>query len=146
MLWDLSLWESHANLCPITPGDILHCYALVVCAPHHTHTVLPARSLDANSMLGPRRTIINSCPALKSFKPAPWAPRGHSQTIWGAFVTTQDNYVYEREMVIMVDRVKVALDWCHPKGSAPVSEDAPIVLCLHGIGECCGENSEEATG
>mmetsp|Transcript_2835 Transcript_2835/g.7075 ORF Transcript_2835/g.7075 Transcript_2835/m.7075 type:complete len:481 (-) Transcript_2835:46-1488(-) len=79
------------------------------------------------------RTIINSCPALKSFKPAPWAPRGHSQTIWGAFVTTQDNYVYEREMVIMVDRVKVALDWCHPKGSAPVSEDAPIVLCLHGI-------------
>jgi predicted alpha/beta-fold hydrolase len=84
-------------------------------------------------------SLVAACPSIHSFRPLWWARGGLAQTLVPSLVltlalttTTGDRYRYRyrRELFTLPhDGVQVALDW---KGG--VAEQAPIVLCLHGLG------------
>lgn len=76
------------------------------------------------------RAIIDSVPALQSFKNCPWASGAHAQTFF-SLIKFGKRPTPRRDVVVMADGVQVVLDWF----DAPDTPlDAPLVVTLHGIG------------
>ena len=62
------------------------------------------------------------------FRPAWWLPGPHLQTLWAALFRRRGKPALERERVVLPDGDFLDLDW-----NGHRSEDAPLVLLLHGL-------------
>ena len=76
------------------------------------------------------RTIVNHCPSFLKFTPLFWATNGVVQTIL-QYVLPVAKKRYARQMFAFSDGVESSLDWKYAEGKGI---DAPIILCLHGLG------------
>lgn len=76
------------------------------------------------------QTIVNHCPSFFKFTPLFWAKNGVLQTILQYVLLPVAKKRYARQMFAFSDGVESSLDWKYAEGFA----NAPIVLCLHGLG------------
>lgn len=65
------------------------------------------------------------------FRPSPWAPGPHLQTLLARILRSPNGLVYTRERMTTPDGDFVDLDWGPDPG-----REAPIVLVLHGLEGC----------
>lgn len=76
-------------------------------------------------------SILRNIPSLMKFNISWFAKGPRAQTLLQAFARLDDKILYVRELVKLKDGVNVALDW---KENSDMTDETPIVLCLHGLG------------
>jgi abhydrolase domain-containing protein 1/3 len=76
-------------------------------------------------------SILRNIPSLKEFNISWFAKGPRAQTMLQAFARLDVRTLYVRELVKLKDDVNVALDW---KENSDMTDETPIVLCLHGLG------------
>lgn len=64
---------------------------------------------------------------LNEFRPAPWLPGPHLQTLWASLVRPWPNLETRRERVELADGDFIDLDWSQPEAHGP------LVLVIHGL-------------
>ncbi|KAG1668427.1 hypothetical protein FOA52_015957 [Chlamydomonas sp. UWO 241] len=78
--------------------------------------------------------VVAACPSLLLFRPLWWADGGHVQTLAMSLKRLpRDAPPYRREALTLPCRVSVTLSY---RAAADTPPDAPLVLCLHGMGGC----------
>jgi predicted alpha/beta-fold hydrolase len=76
-------------------------------------------------------SVLRKIPSLREFNIA-WFARGpRAQTILQTCARLDTRALYIRELIKLKDGVNVALDW---KENSGMTNETPIVLCLHGLG------------
>ena len=65
--------------------------------------------------------------AIPEFKPAPWLPNGHFQTIYAALAMPVAIPPYRREIIELPDSDIIAADWIAG------AEDKPLLVLIHGM-------------
>jgi len=68
-----------------------------------------------------------------TFKPAWWLPGPHLQAVGARLLRPRGNVTVERERIELDDGDFVDLDWTVEAAHTRPSEDAPLVLVLHGL-------------
>ncbi len=90
---------------------------------------------------GPPDGSVPRGPRSRPFRPAPWLPGPHAQTLAGRWLRPGGGPRYRRERLTTPDGDFLDLDvWRGPGGDEPVGpgESAPRVLVLHGLEGCSG--------
>ncbi|KAI7870140.1 Alpha/Beta hydrolase protein [Spinellus fusiger] len=82
--------------------------------------------------------LRKKCPSLIGpkavFYPTPYLFNGHLQTGFSTLFASEciSKVQYERELIILSDGGKIALDWCSPSTSHE-NDDTPTIIFLHGL-------------
>ena len=71
--------------------------------------------------------LLAACPSLSEYRPTPWLPGPHLNTLGSSLLRVTPGLAYQRQQLRLPDGGAIALDWL----AAP-RKGQPVVIIMHG--------------